>query len=115
MKEQISELPVFEIRPSSAWRMLDLRELWTYRELVYFLTWRDIKVRYKQTAIGIAWALLRPLAMMVVFTIFVGKLAGVAPAGVPYPVFALAALIPWQLFSRAITESTNRTSEYCTA
>ena len=107
MKEQVSELPVFEIRPSSAWRMLDLRELWTYRELVYFLTWRDIKVRYKQTAIGIAWALLQPLAMMVVFTIFVGKLAGVAPAGVPYPVFALAALIPWQLFSRAITESTN--------
>jgi lipopolysaccharide transport system permease protein len=107
MKEQVSELPVFEIRPSSEWRMLDLRELWTYRELVYFLTWRDIKVRYKQTAIGIAWALLQPLAMMVVFTIFVGKLAGVAPAGVPYPVFALAALIPWQLFSRAITESTN--------
>ena len=107
MKEQISELPVFEIRPSSAWRMLDLRELWTYRELVYFLTWRDIKVRYKQTAIGIAWALLQPLAMMVVFTIFVGKLAGVAPPSVPYPVFALAALIPWQLFSRAITESTN--------
>ena len=107
MKEQVSELPVFEIRPSSAWRMLDLRELWTYRELVYFLTWRDIKVRYKQTAIGIAWALLQPLAMMVVFTIFVGKLAGVAPPSVPYPVFALAALIPWQLFSRAITESTN--------
>jgi len=107
MKEQISELPVFEIRPSSAWRMLDLRELWTYRELVYFLTWRDIKVRYKQTAIGIAWALLQPLAIMVVFTIFVGKLAGVAPPSVPYPVFALAALIPWQLFSRAITESTN--------
>ena len=107
MKEQISELPVFEIRPSSAWRMLDLRELWTYRELVYFLTWRDIKVRCKQTAIGIAWALLQPLAMMVVFTIFVGKLAGVAPPSVPYPVFALAALIPWQLFSRAITESTN--------
>src|SRR6267378_2155501 len=107
MKEQVSELPVFEIRPSSAWRMLDLRELWTYRELVYFLTWRDIKVRYKQTAIGIAWALLQPLAMLVVFTIFVGKLAGVAPPSVPYPVFALAALIPWQLFSRAITESTN--------
>ncbi len=104
MKEQISELPVFEIRPSSAWRMLDLRELWTYRELVYFLTWRDIKVRYKQTAIGIAWALLQPLAIMVVFTIFVGKLAGVAPPSVPYPVFALAAqrLITRVYFPRII-------------
>ncbi|HYR84154.1 MAG TPA: ABC transporter permease [Terriglobia bacterium] len=107
MKEQFSDLPVFEIRPSSAWRMLDLRELWAYRELIYFLTWRDIKVRYKQTALGIAWALLQPLAMMVVFTLFFGRLAGVSSQGVPYPVFALVALIPWQLFSRAITESTN--------
>ena len=87
--------------------MLDLRELWAYRELIYFLTWRDIKVRYKQTALGIAWALLQPLAMMVVFTLFFGRLAGVSSQGVPYPVFALVALIPWQLFSRAITESTN--------
>jgi lipopolysaccharide transport system permease protein len=104
---QASELPVFEIRPSSAWRILDLRELWAYRELIYFLTWRDIKVRYKQTAIGIAWVLLQPLAMMVVFTLFFSKLAGVDSQGVPYPMFALCALVPWQLFSRAITESTN--------
>jgi len=102
-----SELPVFDIRPSSPWRMLDLRELWAYRELIYFLAWRDVKVRYKQTGIGIAWALLQPVAMIVVFTIFFGRLAGLAPPGVPYPLFVLAALIPWQLFSRAITESTS--------
>src|SRR2546425_1045063 len=106
MKEQVSELPVFEIRPSSAWRMLDLRELWTYRELIYFLTWRDIKVRYKQTAIGVIWALLQPLAMMIVFSLFFGKLAKVPSGGVPYPLFAFTGLLPWQLFSRTLTEST---------
>jgi len=87
--------------------MLDVRELWAYRELIYFLAWRDIKVRYKQTAIGIAWALLQPLAMLLVFTIFFGRLAGLSPQGVPYPLFVFAALIPWQLFSRAVTESTS--------
>jgi lipopolysaccharide transport system permease protein len=102
-----SELPVFEIRPSSAWRTLDLRELWAYRELIYFLTWRDLKVRYKQTAIGVLWALLQPLAMLAVFALFFGRLAGLASQNVPYPLFVLGALIPWQLFSRAITESTN--------
>jgi homopolymeric O-antigen transport system permease protein len=94
-------------RPTRGWRFLDLRELWTYRELVYFLTWRDVKVRYKQTAIGIAWAVLQPLAMMVVFTLLFGKLAKVPSGGVPYPLFALAALLPWQLFSRTILDSTN--------
>ena len=102
-----SELPVFDIAPSSAWRLLDLRELWAYRELIYFLTWRDIKVRYKQTAIGVVWALLQPVAMMIVFTLFFGRLAGVDTGAVPYPLFALTALVPWQLFSRAITESTS--------
>ncbi len=100
-------LPLFVIRPTTGWRFLDVRELWAYRELVYFLTWRDIKVRYKQTAIGVAWALLQPLAMMVVFTLFFGRLAMIPSEGVPYPLFALAALLPWQLFSRAISESTN--------
>ena len=94
-------------RPTRGWRFLDLRELWTYRELVYFLTWRDVKVRYKQTAIGVAWAVLQPLAMMVVFTLLFGKLAKVPSGGVPYPLFALAALLPWQLFSRTILDSTN--------
>jgi lipopolysaccharide transport system permease protein len=107
MIKDVSEVPVFEIRRSQGWRALDLRELWSYRELIYFLTWRDIKVRYKQTAIGVVWALLQPTAMIVVFTLFFGRLAGVSSDGIPYPLFALVALLPWQLFSRAITESTN--------
>jgi lipopolysaccharide transport system permease protein len=102
---QSDDLPVFVIRRTRPWQMFDLRELWAYRELVYFLTWRDIKVRYKQTAIGIAWALLQPLAMTLVFTVFFSRLAGVQTQGIPYPLFALSALMPWQLFSRAITES----------
>jgi lipopolysaccharide transport system permease protein len=81
--------------------------LWAYRELIYFLTWRDIKVRYKQTAIGVAWAVLQPLAMMLIFTVFFGRLAKIPSEGIPYPLFAYAALLPWQLFSRTITESTN--------
>ena len=101
------DLPDFLIQPTSGWRLLDLRELWAYRELIYFLTLRDIKVRYKQTAIGVAWALLQPLAMLVVFTLFFGKLAGVSSQEAAYPLFVLSALTPWQLFSRAITESTN--------
>jgi lipopolysaccharide transport system permease protein len=101
------DVPVFVIRPTRGWRFLDLRELWAYRELIYFLTWRDIKVRYKQTAIGVAWALLQPLAMMLVFTLFFGRLAKVPSEGVPYPLFAYSALLPWQLFSRTISESTN--------
>ena len=101
------EAPSFEIRPTTGWVSLDLRELWAYRELVYFLTWRDIKVRYKQTAIGVAWAVLQPLAMMMVFTVLFGKLANIPSEGVPYPLFAYAALLPWQLFSRTISESTS--------
>ena len=96
-----------EIRPTSGWFSLDLRELWAYRELAYFLAWREIKVRYKQTAIGVAWAVLQPLAMMVVFTLFFGRLANIPSEGVPYPLFAFAALLPWQLFSRVLAESTN--------
>lgn len=102
-----AELPIFRIRPSGRWRFLDVSELWAYRELIYFLTWRDIKVRYKQTAIGIVWTIIQPVAMMLVFTLFFGKLAKIPSDGAPYPLFAYAALLPWQLFSRAITESTN--------
>ena len=101
------ELPTFVIRPITGWRFLDLGELWAYRELIYFLTWRDIKVRYKQTAIGVAWAVLQPLAMMVAFTLFLGRLARVPSDGIPYPLFACAGLLPWQLFSRTISESTS--------
>jgi len=98
---------VFHIRRTQGWRFLDLRELWEYRELAYFLVWRDITVRYKQAAIGVAWALLQPLAMMIVFTLFFGKLARIPSEKIPYPLFALAGLLPWQLFSRTISESCN--------
>ena len=106
-RTQQAELPFFEIRRSSAWRTLDLRELWKYRELVFFLIWRDIKVRYKQTVIGVAWAILQPAAMMIVFGLIFGRLAGLSSQETPYPLFTMSALLPWQLFSRAITESTN--------
>lgn len=95
------------IKPSRGWVSLRLDELWEYRELLYFLTWRDIKVRYKQTALGAAWAILQPVLTMVVFSIFFGKLAGVPSEGLPYPIFAYTALLPWQLFSHALTESGN--------
>ncbi len=102
-----TDTPVVIIRPTRGLRFLDVREIWHYRELLYFLTWRDIKVRYKQTAIGVTWAILQPLALMLVFTLFFGKLAKIPSEGLPYPIFAYTALLPWQLFSRAISESTN--------
>ena len=107
MSPEAEPPPVLVIRPMKGWRFLDLRELWSYRELVFFLMWRDIAVRYKQAAIGVAWAVLQPLAMMCVFTLFFGKLAKVSSEGVPYPLFALAGLLPWQLFSRTISDSCN--------
>ncbi|MGD8586433.1 MAG: ABC transporter permease [Chloroflexota bacterium] len=99
--------PEYEIRATTGWRFLDLRELWAYRELIYFLTWRDIKVRYKQTAVGIAWAVLQPLAMMIVLSLFFGRILDLGPAGVPYPLFVLSGLVPWQLFARSLTESSS--------
>jgi len=100
-------LPVTVIRPLRGLGLLRLRDLWAYRELAYFLVWRDIKVRYKQTAIGVAWAVLQPVAMMIVFTLFFGKLAKMPSEGIPYPLFAYAGLLPWQIFSRSISESAN--------
>jgi homopolymeric O-antigen transport system permease protein len=94
-------LPHVAIRPARGWTGLDLRELWEYRELLAFLIWRDIKVRYKQTALGAAWAILQPVFTMVVFSLFFGRLAKVPSDGVPYPVFAYCALLPWQLFAYA--------------
>jgi lipopolysaccharide transport system permease protein len=99
--------PLVVIQPSRGWRLVSFRDLWAYRELLFFLTWRDVKVRYKQTALGAAWAILQPLFMMVIFTIFFGRLAGVDSAGIPYPLFALAGLVPWTFFSNAITASGN--------
>jgi lipopolysaccharide transport system permease protein len=99
--------PVVSIRPSKSWVALDLRSVWAYRELLYFLTWRDIKVRYKQTALGAAWAVLQPTLMMVIFTLFFGRLAGIPSDGVPYPLFAYAGLLPWTFFSNSVTNSGN--------
>jgi lipopolysaccharide transport system permease protein len=94
---------VLRIRPSSGWRALDLRELWQYRDLIYFLAWRDVKVRYKQTALGVAWAILQPLAAMAVFAIFLGGLVHVPSDGLPYPLFAYVGLLPWTYFANAAT------------
>ena len=98
---------VVRIRPSSGWRALNLKELWRYRELLWFLALRDIKLRYKQTALGVAWAVLQPLLTMFVFTIIFGLLANVPSDGLPYPLFVLTALLPWQLFAYALTQSSN--------
>ncbi|HKC63765.1 MAG TPA: ABC transporter permease [Pyrinomonadaceae bacterium] len=100
-------VPILFIRPSKGRTSLGLKELWAYRELLYFLVWRDVKVRYKQTALGAAWAIIQPLFMMAVFSLFFGYLAGMPSNGVPYPVFTYCALLPWQLFAHALTESGN--------
>ena len=104
---QVVDLPTIIIRPSKGWVPLRLKELWEYRELLYFLVWRDVKVRYKQTVLGAAWAVIQPFFTMVVFSIFFGRLAGIPSDGLPYPIFAYCALLPWQLFSHAMTESGN--------
>lgn len=93
------------IKPPSGWSALDLHDLWIYRELIFFMTWRDLKVRYKQTLLGASWAVLKPFLNMVVFTIFFGGLAKVPSEGVPYPIFSFAALLPWELFSNALSIS----------
>jgi lipopolysaccharide transport system permease protein len=95
------------IQPSRGWISLDLKELWDYRELLFFMTWRDIKVRYQQTALGAAWAIIQPLLNMIVFTVFFGRLAKVPSDGIPYPLFAYTALVPWQFFAFGLTESAN--------
>jgi lipopolysaccharide transport system permease protein len=99
----LTEPTLTVIERRSGWQVVDLRELWRYRELLYFLTWRDIKVRYKQTALGAAWAVLQPFATMVVFSLFVGRLVEAAPGGVPYPLFVFAGLLPWNFFANGIT------------
>jgi len=95
------------IEPSRGWRALDLKELWAYRELLWVLTERDIKVRYKQTVLGAAWAVIQPLMLMVVFSIFFGKLAKMPSDGIPYPIFAYCALLPWTFFANALSSSAN--------
>jgi lipopolysaccharide transport system permease protein len=98
-------IPIIRIEPTRGWTSLGLKELWHYRELVYFLVWRDVKVRYKQTALGAAWAVLQPVMTMLVFTIFFGNLAKVGSDGLPYPIFSYAGLLPWTLFAQGLTQA----------
>jgi lipopolysaccharide transport system permease protein len=102
-----SAIPSVVIEPSRGWTSLRLRDVWEYRELLYFLGWRDVKVRYKQTALGAAWAILQPLLAMVVFTIFFGNLAGVGSDGLPYPIFSYTALLPWTFFAQGLSQSSD--------
>ena len=95
------------IEPSRGWVSLQLADLWQYRELLYFLTWRDVKVRYKQTILGASWAIIQPFFSMVIFSLFFGRLAGVPSDGVPYPIFSYAALVPWTFFANGLIQSTN--------
>jgi lipopolysaccharide transport system permease protein len=107
IKDSASASVHTQIQPSQGWVSLQLQKLWEYRELLYFLTWRDIKVRYKQTVLGAAWAIIQPFFTMVVFSLFFGGLAGVPSDGVPYPLFSYAALVPWTFFANALGQSSN--------
>lgn len=98
---------ILRIEASSGWINLKLKDLWEYRELLYFLMWRDIKVRYKQTVLGAAWAVIQPFMTMVVFSIFFGRLAKIPSDGVPYPIFAYTALVPWTFFANGLSQSAN--------
>lgn len=102
-----AEPPVLVIEPSRGWVGLKLKELWEYRELVYFLVWRDVKVRYKQTVLGAAWAVIQPLFSMLVFTVVFGKLAKMPSDGIPYPLFSYAALLPWNYFAQGLSGSSD--------
>src|ERR1700752_19983 len=107
MSVSTASTPVVVLQPSKGLVQLKLGEVWAYRELLFFLIWRDVKVRYKQTVLGAAWAILQPVMTMVVFSVFFGRLAKIPSDGVPYPVFAFTALLPWQLFAYALSESSN--------
>jgi lipopolysaccharide transport system permease protein len=106
-KSCASENVTVRIEPSKGWVSLKLRELWEYRELLYFLIWRDIKVRYKQTILGGAWAIIQPFFTMVVFSLFFGKLAKIPSDGIPYPIFCFAALVPWGFFANGMSQASN--------
>jgi lipopolysaccharide transport system permease protein len=99
--------PTFVLEPSRAWFSLRLMDMWAYRELLYFLVWRDVKVRYKQTALGVLWVVLQPLLMTVLFSVIFGGFAGLPSGGAPYPIFTFVALLPWQLFAYALAASSS--------
>ena len=102
-----NDIVLIRIEPSKGWVSLKLRELWDYRELLYFLIWRDVKVRYKQTVLGASWAIIQPFFTMVVFSLFFGKLAKVPSDGVPYPIFSYTALVPWAFFANGLNQASN--------
>ncbi len=101
----VSQIPIAVIRPARGWVGLNLRDLWEYRELLYFLTWRDIKVRYKQTVLGAAWAIIQPFSTMVIFSLFFGRLGKIPSDGIPYPIFSYVALVPWTFFANGLSQS----------
>jgi homopolymeric O-antigen transport system permease protein len=103
----IVELPRVRIAPSRGWASLKLADLWEYRELLYFFVWRDVKVRYKQTVLGVAWAVLQPFFTMVIFSLFFGQLAKMPSDGVPYPIFSYTALLPWMFFANGLNQASN--------
>lgn len=107
MSVQDESLNLTRIRPSRGWVALKLGDVWAYRELLYFLVWRDVKVRYKQTALGATWAIIQPFMTMVVFSIFFGQLAGVPSDGIPYPIFSFTALVPWTFFANGLANASN--------
>ena len=98
---------VIRIEPSRGWVSLQLKELWAYRELLYFLVWRDVKVRYKQTALGVGWAIIQPVFTMIVFSVFFGRLGKIPSDGIPYPIFSFAALVPWTFFAQGLGQASN--------
>lgn len=100
------------IKPRNRWASINLREIWEYRELLLFLIWKDIRIRYKQSLLGAAWAVIQPFFMMIVFSIFFGKFIRVSSEGIPYPVFAYCALVPWTYFSNSLTKATNSVIDY---
>lgn len=104
MEESIQ---VIRIEPSRGWVSLQLKELWAYRELLYFLIWRDVKVRYKQTALGVGWAIIQPVCTMIVFSVFFGRLGKIPSDGIPYPIFSFAALVPWTFFAHGMGQASN--------
>ncbi|HEX8145369.1 MAG TPA: ABC transporter permease [Pyrinomonadaceae bacterium] len=106
-QQQLPEEPLITIKPSTAWVAIDFRDLWAYRELLYLLAWRELKARYKQTIMGVAWVIMQPLMTTIIFTLFFGKLAQVPSDGIPYPVFAYAGLLLWTFFASSVTNSSH--------
>src|SRR6266446_2321893 len=101
------DLAFFRIQASQGWVSLKLSELWEHRELIYFLAWRDVAIRYKQTIFGATWAIIQPVLQMVAFSVFFGQLAQIPSDGIPYPIFSYTALLPWNYFATALAKSSN--------